>query len=259
VLAAAFAVFVAPSGGATPPAAPQQLPPARIHAPKGYAPPQKTRESEAGRALYERLECALCHSIAGKGGTAGPPLDGVGVRRGADVIVGQLADPQHLAEQHPEQHRWEPSYMPHPKLTRTEIRRLTAYLMTLPEPPGGFAVEGHAAEAAEPPAAPTYFPAPRTEASERGEHLFFTAGCAECHAIGRLGGEFGPRLDGIGGRRTRPFVAAHITNPRLHTLEHPGDFDGATLMPQPALPPDQIDAIVDFLLTIPDLGDPNAP
>src|SRR3954469_21259565 len=77
--------------------------------PRGYTPAPPTRASALGRALYASLDCAACHKIEGRGGIAGPPLDGVGGRRGAEVIAAQLADPQGLAERHPEAHRWEPA------------------------------------------------------------------------------------------------------------------------------------------------------
>ena len=226
--------------------------------PTGYAPGPTTRESELGRALYQRLKCSQCHAIGGRGGNAGPPLDGIGGRRGDAVITMQLSDPARFAEKHPDMHRWEPTYMPHPRLSSRQVQLLVAYLMTLPEPAGGFASGLHATTLEEDGSAVAggaYVPTARSELSDRGERLFFKSGCATCHAIGRYGGDFAPRLDGIGGRHSREYIVAHVTNPKLHALQEPNELDRRSLMPQSELPPDAVQAIVEFLLTVPDLGD----
>jgi mono/diheme cytochrome c family protein len=229
-----------------------------VRAPTGYTPAAASRESELGRQLYVKLDCAACHSIGGRGGTAGPPLDGVGARRGEQTIVMQLSDPAKLAAEHPERHRWEPSYMPHPTLTARQVTLLTAYLLTLPEPAGGFASDPHTTSGVDETPLPEgrmYLPTARSELSDRGERLFFRSGCATCHAIGRYGGDFAPRLDGIGGRRSRAYISSHVTNPTLHTLTTPGARPEPSLMPQRPLPAADVEAIVAFLMTVPDLGD----
>jgi mono/diheme cytochrome c family protein len=49
------------------------------------APAADAARIAAGRAAYERLNCAMCHSIAGKGNPA-HPLDGVGRRRDREQL-----------------------------------------------------------------------------------------------------------------------------------------------------------------------------
>ncbi len=57
-------------------------PPPRA-APAAAAPPAPAVDAAriaAGRAAFERMNCAMCHSIAGRGNPS-HPLDGVGSRR----------------------------------------------------------------------------------------------------------------------------------------------------------------------------------
>jgi hypothetical protein len=75
-------------------------------------------------------------------------------------------------------------------------------------------------------------------------------GCAACHAINKVGGQFGPLLDGIGVRRSREFIIAHITNPQVHTEKFPGEHAAAAMMPPTKATPDQIAQIADFLMTL---------
>jgi hypothetical protein len=73
-------------------------------APAG-APGLPAERAAAGRAAFERLRCAMCHSIAGRGNPANP-LDGVGARLDADELrawtlgTGPAADelPEMIAE-----------------------------------------------------------------------------------------------------------------------------------------------------------------
>lgn len=53
--------------------------------PASRVPIDADADVAAGRAAYERLGCALCHSI-GDEGTPGSALDGVGARRDAAAL-----------------------------------------------------------------------------------------------------------------------------------------------------------------------------
>lgn len=48
-------------------------------------PATQTAAAAPGRAAFERLGCAGCHSVAGKGNPRSP-LDGVGTRRSRDAL-----------------------------------------------------------------------------------------------------------------------------------------------------------------------------
>ncbi len=45
---------------------------------------------EAGRKLFDNLNCLACHTIAGKGGQVGPPLDAVGSRRTREQLSARM-------------------------------------------------------------------------------------------------------------------------------------------------------------------------
>ena len=46
----------------------------------------------AGRTLYYAQSCDACHSIGGKGGQAGPPMDDVGATRSREQLIRRLQD-----------------------------------------------------------------------------------------------------------------------------------------------------------------------
>jgi cbb3-type cytochrome oxidase cytochrome c subunit len=249
-------VLVLVAGGAS--SATKQKAREPVHVPPtGYVPQPKSKLSERGRAVYVRLECAVCHTIANAGGRNGPPLDGVGARRSKAFLTEKIADPRAFAEQYPDLLGWEPSQMAHAKVKPQEVEAIVAYLLTLPEPPGGFAVGPHTGEQEDPgwTEPQTYAPLVPNERSQRGRTLFFNSGCVQCHALGRLGGWFGPRLDGIGQRHSRRFIAAHMSRPGLHAVSNPKDFPYGSMMPRIDLEPDEVNAITEYLLTVPDAGD----
>lgn len=48
---------------------------------------------EAGREVFERLDCGRCHMVRGRGGRLGPDLSGVGDRRGPEELAEDLTEP----------------------------------------------------------------------------------------------------------------------------------------------------------------------
>lgn len=229
--------------------------------PTGYKPEATTTLSEQGRALFEKLNCAGCHTIGNSGGRIGPPLDGVGGRREKDFLTAHLTNPEEHAKKFPELHGNQPNRMPHPHASPDEIKSLVAYLLTLPEPPAGFRVSPHAhGEVSEAGAMKADFvPAVATDSSRAGQKLYFDMGCAACHTINKVGGQFGPKLDGIGARRSREFITVHITNPQVHTEEFPGEHAAKAMMPPTSATPEQIEQIAAFLMTLPPQDEDFAP
>lgn len=90
--------------------------------PIGYKPVSATPESEQGRVIYEKLNCASCHLINNSGGRIGPPLDGVGGRRDKEFLAAHLTDPTAHAKKFPELHGNLPNRMPHPHATPEEVK-----------------------------------------------------------------------------------------------------------------------------------------
>lgn len=220
--------------------------------PTGYKSTPATPESEKGRALYEKLNCASCHLLNNSGGRIGPPLDGIGGRREKEFLAAHLTDPAAHAKKFPELHGNQPNRMPHPHVTPDEVKSLVAYLLTLPEPAAGFRVTPHAHGelAGSSSVNPDFVPAAESDSSRAGRKLYYEMGCAACHSINKTGGEFGPKLDGIGARRSRQFIIGHISNPQIHTEKFPGEHAATAAMPPTEATPEQIGQIADFLLTL---------
>ena len=219
--------------------------------PKGYKPKPATPESDRGKTLFEKLDCASCHSISGNGGRIGPPLDGVGGRRDEQFLTAHLTNPEEHAKKFPELHGHNPNRMPHPHATVEEIRLLVAYMVTLPEPAAGFQVNPHT-HGELPDSPPSEFvPAAMTDSARAGQKLYLDLGCASCHTIGGSGGQFGPALDGIGARRSRRWIEGHITNPQLHTQQFPGEHAAESTMPATNATPEEIAQITDYLMALP--------
>jgi nitric oxide reductase subunit C len=231
----------------------KQMPEAYTVERTGYVPSAESAESEQGERLYVALNCASCHTTAGVGGRIGPPLDGVGGRRDATFLAAHLTNPDEHARKYPGEHANLPNRMPHPHLKADEVRAMVAYLLTLPEPPAGFVVASHKAPETLSVDAPAsaFVPAAETDATRAGRSLYFNLGCAACHTIQGQGGQFGPPLDGIGARRSRRYIAGHISNPPLHSQEFPGEHAGEPMMPPTEATEEQIAEIADFLMTLP--------
>jgi mono/diheme cytochrome c family protein len=176
--------------------------------PTGYLPPPATTETKEGKALYAAMNCASCHSIAGMGGYVGPPLDGVGGRRSEEFLQSHLTDPAEHAKRFPHLH--DGNRMPHPHATPDEVKALASYLMTLPEPQGGFLIQAHPPLSMPPKAIPESRPSSSASIDE-GRQLFLEKGCAACHSVGGFGSSFGPKLDRVGQRLGRGLIEMKIT------------------------------------------------
>lgn len=186
----------------------EQIPPTYVVPPTGYVPPAPTPSSKEGRALYQSMNCASCHSIVGQGGNLGPPLDGVAGRRSEEYLTAHLTDPAEHAKRFPHLHMG--ILMPHSHATTDEVKALVSYLMTLPEPQGGFLIQAHPPVSKPRKATSESRPGSSTSNNE-GRQLFLDKGCAACHSVGGSGSSFGPKLDGVGKRLGRLLIEVKIT------------------------------------------------
>jgi ubiquinol-cytochrome c reductase cytochrome b subunit len=73
--------------------------------------------------------------------------------------------------------------------------------------------------------------------------LYAKLSCGGCHAINGEGGKLGPVLNGVGFRRDAAWLAGHFEDPQKYS---PG-----TSMPAYKLPPDQMSAMVAWLMKLP--------
>ena len=82
--------------------------------------------------------------------------------------------------------------------------------------------------------------------------MYNKSGCIACHATGDVGGWFGQRMDGIGARRDRAYIAAHITDAQAHFMELSGTAEQmSSKMPRFMFSKEEVEKITDYLMTIP--------
>jgi cbb3-type cytochrome oxidase cytochrome c subunit len=75
-----------------------------------------------------------CHSINGQGCTEGVSLSSVGLRRNAEFLKQQLANPEEHVEKNKRAFNFETNLMTNPNLTKKETDAIVAYLQTLRKP-----------------------------------------------------------------------------------------------------------------------------
>jgi mono/diheme cytochrome c family protein len=167
--------------------------------PTGYTPIIGSRDSEQGKALYSSYQCAACHAIDGKGGKLGPPLDGIGGHRGKQFIMAHLLNPEEQMREYPEVFGGRPNIMPHLGVSKKEAKQLAEYLLTLPEPKGGFLITAHPKLDPRPPVDPKN-PIEAPASADRiahGKQLFMENNCSMCHSVQGVPTRFGPGLDNV--------------------------------------------------------------
>jgi sulfur oxidation c-type cytochrome SoxX len=128
-----------------------------------------------GERIYQNMNCAYCHSIRGKGGAVGPPLDKVVGDASEDWLMRHFRDPRAVVPG---------SKMPQLNLFDDEIRALTAYMKSI-------GAEPYTKEAPK----------------------IFAENCAVCHIVNGQGGEVGPDLSAIGAARDKAFIKLVIGDP----------------------------------------------
>ncbi len=185
----------------------------------------------AGKRAFERHNCNDCHTILGFGSYYAPDLTRVSARIGEGAIRRRLLEPQVV---------FAGSYrlMPRQGLSETEAGELLAFFRWV----GG--IDNHDWP---PQDSPRRF----KRSTERllasatmspGAALVEQEGCLACHSLGDAGGNLGPRLEWIGGRRSSLWIADYIANPQA--------IDGGSEMPAFAqLAPEQRGAIAAFLVS----------
>jgi mono/diheme cytochrome c family protein len=130
-------------------------------APGYYASMKVIPSAREGQRLFQQKGCIGCHAVAGKGGTVGPALDDVGLRRSPEWMVQHFREPQAVSPG---------TVMPQFSFTEGEARALTEFLLHLREQK----VESNLPSLMSP--------------VERGREVFRKYGCAGCHGIDAKGG-----------------------------------------------------------------------
>lgn len=174
-------------------------------------------DPDKGKETYRNRGCAICHSIDRAGGTVGPDLTQVTVRRNDERLVNWLKDPSALLKD---------TDMPKaPWKDEQEIFDLLAYFKTLrKEVKKDFL--GKVPE------------------KEAGRRLIMEYDCRSCHRIiePESGRERFPELTRVGSARDKAWLDRWLKDPQA---VKPGTF-----MPTYPLSDEERSAIVEYLTTL---------
>ena len=177
----------------------------------GYYASMKVIPSPAeGQRLFQQKGCIGCHSIGGKGGTVGPVLDDVGLRRSPDWIVAHFKDPQVVTPG---------TVMPKFGFTEAEARALTDFLMHLREQKVALSLPSLMSPV------------------DRGREVFRKYGCAGCHGPNAQGGVPNPNAKTAQQVPGLKYVADSYTKEELLKRILNGQHEITSLDPKRPAPP----------------------
>ena len=176
---------------------------------------QLTPVELAGRACYRREQCANCHNLSEGEPKMGPTLATVAERKSADWMIAHFKNPSSVVPGSP---------MPAVQISDELLNCLSAFLLRV-TPQNAAALD----------AAPGY--------AMQGAMIYQMNMCGGCHMVNGMGQSVGPPLNGVGQRRTKQWLVEHFRNPQK--------FEPASTMPPYDFPPDEMEAIVAYLLALP--------
>ncbi|HUO57559.1 MAG TPA: cytochrome b N-terminal domain-containing protein [bacterium] len=128
-----------------------------------------------GKRLYVELHCEYCHTLHGQGGTVGPVLDDVGIRRDRAWLANHFRNPKKISPG---------TKMPNFNLLDGEVEALVAYMSSL----GGGAFTAKAPK-------------------------LFEDNCATCHKFHGVGEDIAVDLSHIAAVRDSSYIAAYTKDP----------------------------------------------
>ena len=126
-----------------------------------YASMKVVPSATQGRRLFQQKGCIGCHSVNGKGGSIGPALDDVGLRRKPEWIMQHFRDPQSVTPG---------SVMPRFGFNESEVLALTEFVLHLRDQNMALNLPSLMSPV------------------ERGKEIFRKYGCAGCHGQEGKGG-----------------------------------------------------------------------
>lgn len=167
-------------------------------------------------AVVRKYQCITCHTIGNQGGSIGPVLNQVGIRRKREWMLKWISDPPAIRPDTP---------MPKFEMTEAEREDLSDTLRAMAKP-----VE--TAEILRSTASPL----------EIGRRVFEAYDCYACHRIGDRGRFIGPDLTWIGFRKSETWERAWLANPDA--------FKPGTFMPDFHLSSAAATALAGYLETL---------
>ncbi|MCB1165045.1 MAG: c-type cytochrome [Leptospiraceae bacterium] len=184
-----------------------------------------------GKKIWEDKNCMGCHTILGEGAYYAPDLTKVVENRGEEWIRVFIKDPEAMFPGERKMVKYD--------FTEDQITDIIAFLRWVgkidtngwpPKPnipiktvPGTKVVDTTTTSTVPPPKK-------------------FQSLCVACHAVNGKGGNVGPALDGVASRFDRPYLVKWLHNPQ--------EVKPGTAMPKLPLTDQEIEQIVDFLMTL---------
>lgn len=231
---------------------------------------QLTPQVIAGKHVWHRKNCINCHTLLGEGAYYAPDLTKITDQRGAPYLQAFLKNPSTFYNEQRDRR-----LMPNQNLSSQEIDELIAFLSWVSKidthgwPPRPILVSGAAVPGTNVGAAPKQ-PASNDPVAV-GEATFRRAppGCNGCHSTAAGVNLVGPSLAGIGttaavrikspdyhGKATdaESYIRESILEPSAYVVPGPTySGNGISFMPPTfgqSLKPEQIDALVKYLITL---------
>ena len=165
--------------------------------------------------IVQTFQCTSCHTITERGGTVGPILNNVAIRRSREWLGEWLKDPQEVKPG---------TKMPTFDFTPDQLSKAVGYLSDMKK-------ELHTAEILSKNIAPV----------EQGALLFEDYDCRACHRVGSTGRFVAPDLTWIGVRKSEEWENVWLADPPA--------FKPDTFMPDLHIPQDGVKALAAFLHT----------
>ncbi len=165
--------------------------------------------------IVKSYQCTSCHTIGDHGGTVGPILNHIGIRRSEEWLRRWLADPQAVKPG---------TKMPTFDFPQDKLDLAVSYLLKMKKPL-------HTKEILN----------SDMNDVEQGRQLFQDYDCVACHRVGSEGRFVGPDLTWIGVRKTEDWEQTWLTNPEA--------FKKGTFMPNLHIPQEGVKALAAYLHT----------
>lgn len=213
----------------------------------------------AGKVLFRKNKCLVCHTVESRGGLKAPELTYIGDKNPELFAFTHVSGPHTVFNWHVQHLTHADAVTPHTAMPDfdfepAEARALAVLLLSwrrqafppryLPAPPA--AVGAAESKTAREPA-----PAPQIAGAEAGHEAFVTRGCNSCHGVDS-GTVIGPDLKGVAARRDVDWLRRWLADPAAMIRAYPDlrgwpAAYGNIVMPNQNLSTEEIEALVQYL------------
>jgi nitric oxide reductase subunit C len=186
--------------------------------------PEITEEVNAGKLVWHKYDCIGCHTILGNGSYFAPDMTKVVERKPKGYLKQFLMDPKSVNAK---------ASMPKLGLSGAEADDLIAFLDWISK-----------VDTNDWPPKPILATAAVVAGKElsKGQQLYQSLGCHNCHMINGIGGTTGPDLTRVGARRDREWLFGHFKDPRKYVPN--------SAMPPVAAPDADLEQLTAYMLTL---------